>query len=84
MVDSDPGTIWERIGVNGGPWFKGPDTPDGVHGTNNFTSLAHPMASAVPGLSSQVLGISPQTPGYETWRIAPQAGDLTFAQATSG
>lgn len=83
MVDSDPGTIWERIGVNGGPWFKGPDTPDGVHGTNNFTSLAHPMASAVPGLSSQVLGISPQTPGYETWRIAPQAGDLTFAQGAA-
>ncbi len=34
----------------------------------------------VPALSSYVLGIRPTAPGYRHWIVAPQPGDLRFAQ----
>ncbi len=34
----------------------------------------------VPALSGYVLGIRPTAPGYRHWLVAPQPGDLRFAQ----
>src|SRR4051812_31698630 len=44
-------------------------------------SLAHGWAGGpVPALSGYVLGIRPVTPGFATWVVEPQVGDLRFAQ----
>lgn len=73
MAQLDPGTMWERIGPDGTPWMLGPPT-------NNVGSLAHGSASITPSLSAWVLGIRPARAGFETWTVAPQPGDLAFAQ----
>jgi hypothetical protein len=72
MVDkNDPlytGGLWE---------FK-----NNAGGVNRATaSLAHGWAaSPTVQLTEQVLGVTPVDPGYATWRIAPHAGDLTWAR----
>jgi hypothetical protein len=44
-------------------------------------SFAHAWSSgAVGALSNYVLGIRPVSPGFSTWIVAPQLGDLTWAQ----
>jgi hypothetical protein len=73
MADADPGTMWESIGPDGGPFFMG-------QGTNNFMSFAHPISSIAPALSEWVLGIRPATAGFATWTVAPHVGDLEWAQ----
>jgi len=62
------GTLWEKLGQNG-------------QITDSNASLAHGWATApVSALSSYVLGVEPTSPGYRTWTIAPQIGDLAWAQ----
>jgi Bacterial alpha-L-rhamnosidase C-terminal domain/Bacterial alpha-L-rhamnosidase 6 hairpin glycosidase domain len=72
MVDrSGPfytGTLWEKLGQNG-------------QITDSNASLAHGWATApVSAFSSYLLGVQPTSPGYNTWTIAPQTGDLAWAQ----
>jgi hypothetical protein len=71
MLAKGPGTLWESMLLDGVPKTK-------------ETSLAHGWAGGpVPALSGYVLGIRPTAPGYRQWIVAPQPGDLRFAQGTA-
>lgn len=62
------GACWEYIAQTGLP------------GLGPGTSLAHGWSSgATPSLSMYVLGGRPLTPGYKTFLVEPQPGDLTWA-----
>jgi Bacterial alpha-L-rhamnosidase C-terminal domain/Bacterial alpha-L-rhamnosidase 6 hairpin glycosidase domain len=62
------GTLWERLGQNGN-----------IESSN--ASQAHGWASApVSAFTRFLLGVQPVDPGYATWTIAPQTGDLSWAQ----
>jgi alpha-L-rhamnosidase len=66
--DNYSGADWEVIDLSGLPGF------------GSFTSLAHGWASgATPQVSSCVLGVRPVTPGYKTWVVQPQPGNLLTA-----
>ncbi|HEY6639078.1 MAG TPA: alpha-L-rhamnosidase C-terminal domain-containing protein, partial [Solirubrobacterales bacterium] len=68
MLAVGPGTVWERMRLDGMP-------------NSGAVSLAHGWsAGPVPGLSAYVLGIRPTAPGYRHWVVAPQPGYLRFAQ----
>ncbi len=68
MLVAGPGTIWESMQLNGLPG-------------SGTISLAHGWGGGpVPALSGYVLGIRPTTPGYRHWIVAPQPGDLHYAQ----
>src|SRR3954454_24397410 len=46
-------------------------------------SLSHGWATApTPALSHYVLGVQPVSAGFKTWQVAPQTGDLKWAQGT--
>ncbi|MEU8821559.1 alpha-L-rhamnosidase C-terminal domain-containing protein [Actinoplanes sp. NPDC048796] len=62
----------------GGLWeFK--NSEGGVNRTT--ASLAHGWAAApTVQLTQQVLGISPDWPGYRTWSVQPRPGRLSWAQ----
>lgn len=86
MVDTDPNsTLWERMSLSGDA--SGGTSASGLlpSYTPNigagFTSLAHGWAGGpVPALSQYVLGIRPLAPGFSSWTVEPQVGDLRFAQ----
>jgi hypothetical protein len=72
MIDpSSPyftGTFWENIGIDGSA-------------TLSRTSLSHGWASGpTPIMTSYVLGVQPNDPGYSTFTVAPQYGSLTSAK----
>lgn len=71
MVNHDPGgTDWERIELDGIP--AGGSTAD---------SLAHGWSTGpTPALSEYVLGVAPASPGYRTWSVKPELGNLRWAQ----
>ncbi|MEV6636485.1 alpha-L-rhamnosidase C-terminal domain-containing protein [Actinoplanes sp. NPDC051470] len=62
------GTFWENESINGTQ-------------ASNQTSMAHGW-SAMPtsALSKYVLGIQPVEPGYRTWLVRPQPGDLAWTK----
>jgi len=63
------GAFWE--------WVE----PNGTVGTDPEVSLAHGWATGPVGaLSNYILGLQAVDAGYKTWTIAPQTGDLKFAQ----
>jgi alpha-L-rhamnosidase len=65
---------------SGGTWER--MTPDAVP-DSAATSLAHGWASGpTSALSKYVLGVRPVQPGYKTWLIEPQPGDLFWAKGT--
>lgn len=72
MATHDPYiTQWEGIGPNGTAYEGG------------FTSMAHGWSTGVvPLLTTYVLGVKPQTPGFETWEICPvvDGGGLSWAR----
>jgi hypothetical protein len=69
MANSDPGTTWEAMSISGGVVSGGQQ------------SWAHGWSTgAVSALSNYVLGVRPIGPGYATWVVAPQLGDLRWAQ----
>ena len=84
MLADGPGTLWEKVGFDGLPANYAPlqaPTPDFSGSGAGFSSLAHGWSGGpVPALSGYVLGIRPTAPGYRRWIIAPQPGDLRFAQ----
>jgi alpha-L-rhamnosidase len=68
MLAKGPGTLWESMRLDGMPKSGG-------------ISLAHGWGGGpLPALSGYVLGIRPTAPGYRHWIVAPQPGDLRFAQ----
>jgi alpha-L-rhamnosidase len=75
MISHDPGGVdWERIEQNG--------VPAGTSGSLMLAdSSAHAWATGpTPAMSQYILGVAPATPGYATWTVAPQPGDLRWAQ----
>jgi hypothetical protein len=84
MVEAGPGTIWEKVALDGTPATYSPmQTPADPFGPTGagLTSLAHGWGGGpAPALSGYVLGIRPVTPGFATWLVAPQPGDLRWAQ----
>ena len=77
MTTVDPGgVLWEVMGTDGTL-----HTP-GINGQGNgSTSLAHGWSTGpTSALSHYVLGIAPASPGYATWQVAPQPGNLAWAQ----
>ena len=63
---------------SGGCWEYVAQT--GLPGLGPGTSLAHGWSSgATPALSMYVLGGRPLTPGYKTFLVEPQPGDLSWA-----
>jgi hypothetical protein len=72
MSSHDPQiTMWEGIGPNGTAY-------EGA-----FTSMAHGWSTGIVSLLTEyVLGVKPQTPGFETWEIRPvvDGGGLTWAK----
>ena len=63
---------------SGGCWEYVAQT--GLPGLGPGTSLAHGWSTgATPALSMYVLGVRPLTPGYKTFIVEPQPGDLTWA-----
>jgi hypothetical protein len=90
MVSGDPtGTVWEKMTTDGGiAPYQGPN-PDGSPivetARSGATSLAHGWSSGpTAALSAYVLGMRPVGPGWKTWLVAPQLGDLQFAQGSVG
>jgi len=64
------GATWEALALNGMPQSIG-------------TSLAHAWGSGpTSALSKYVLGVRPVEPGYKTWLVEPQPGDLSWATGT--
>jgi hypothetical protein len=62
------GTFWEFVNSNGLP-------------SRGFDSLAHAWgAGPTQVITEHVLGATAVGPGYSTWQVKPQAGNLTWAQ----
>jgi hypothetical protein len=76
--------LWDQMTVQRGPYYTGALweklNQDGTDVDAN-ASLAHGWASGpVSSLSGYLLGARPVTAGYKTWIIAPQPGQVTWAQ----
>jgi hypothetical protein len=70
MDAHDPGvTNWEGIG------------PGGSLYEDAYTSMAHGWSTGVlPALTHHLLGARPTSPGYATWEVRPEPGDVAWAQ----
>ena len=90
MVTGDPGdTFWEKLTVDGGVAPYQSANADGSaiieDQRSGETSLAHGWSSGpTAALSAYVLGMRPVAPGWKTWLVEPQPGDLDYAQGTVG
>jgi alpha-L-rhamnosidase len=89
MVDTDPrSTVWEKVALTGLPAnyepLQAPISPFTAVVGAGATSLSHGWSGGpVQALSGYVLGIRPVEPGFRRWMVAPQPGDLRFAQGTA-
>lgn len=77
-------TVWGHM-QKGSPYYSGGVwetlAPDATPKFGPGTSLAHPWsAGPTAGLSKYVLGVRPIQPGFKTWRIEPQPGNLSWAR----
>jgi hypothetical protein len=75
VISHDPGGVdWERIQPNG--------VPAGTSGSLMLAdSSAHAWSTGpTPALSQYVLGVAPAAPGYATWTVRPEPGNLRWAQ----
>jgi hypothetical protein len=70
MTTHDPGiTAWEGIGDGGSHYEQG------------YTSAAHGWSTGVvPALTNELLGVSPTSPGFATWQVAPKPGSVKWAR----
>ncbi len=90
MVNNDPGdTLWEKMTTAGGVAPYQSFNPDGSPIVENArsgeTSLAHGWSAGPTAmLSAFVLGMRPTAPGWSTWLVQPQPGDLQYAQGAVG
>ncbi len=87
MTVADPAsTVWERVSKSGEipaynisldyggrPSLRRPDA--------GFTSAAHGWGTGpLNATTGYLVGIRPLTPGFASWEVEPQPGDLTWAQ----
>jgi len=71
MLNRDPGGVfWERIENSGLPG-RGLFSDSAAHAWSTGPTVA---------LSKYVLGVAPKTGGFRQWSVAPQVGDLAWAQ----
>ncbi len=71
MISHDPGGVaWERIQLSGIP------VPGGIADSSAHAWSTGPTAA----LSQYVLGVTPATPGYLHWTVAPEPDALRWAQ----
>jgi hypothetical protein len=90
MMVSDPGgTVWEKMTIDGGVAPYQSANADGSPIIENQrageSSLAHGWgAGPTAALSAYVAGLRPASPGWQTWLVEPQPGDLDFVQASVG
>nr|ACD54790.1 alpha-L-rhamnosidase-like protein [Philodina roseola] len=80
------GSVWSPM-VQQGPYFTGTfwesERPNGYPSAS--TSMAHAWSAGITALLSKyVLGIRPTAPGYSSWSIRPQPGNLTWAVGRVG
>ncbi|MGY6023527.1 alpha-L-rhamnosidase-related protein [Streptomyces spinosirectus] len=70
MDGHDPGiTDWEGVG------------PGGTLYEDAYTSMAHGWSTGVlPALTHELLGARPTSPGYATWEVRPNPGDVAWVQ----
>ena len=68
MIESDITTLWEGWELNSATYGGG---------TYNHAWSGGPLTL----LSSRIVGVEPLTPGYATFRVAPQLGGLAHARA---
>lgn len=70
MLQGDTsGTFWETV------------SPDGGFGLGSYTSMSHGWAAAPTNfLTHETLGVQPTEPGFATFDVSPQPGDLAWAQ----
>jgi alpha-L-rhamnosidase len=88
MVNTDPNTtLWEKMSFAGDAASYSPNqlgagtVPSNSGAGPGITSLAHGWAGGpVAALSGYLLGIRPTAPGFSSWIVEPQVGDLRFAQ----
>jgi hypothetical protein len=89
MVNTDPSsTVWEKMSFAGDAATYSPDQlgtglipVDAPQAGPGGASLAHGWAGGpVAALSGYILGIRPTAAGFSSWIVAPQLGDLRFAQ----
>jgi alpha-L-rhamnosidase len=76
--------LWDQMTAKRGPYYTGALweklNQDGTDVDAN-ASLAHGWATGpASSLSGYLLGVRPVTPAYKTWIIAPQPGDVEWAQ----
>ncbi|KAI2788402.1 hypothetical protein POX_e06418 [Penicillium oxalicum] len=78
-------TIWETMSdpkhanYTGCTWET--LNADGTPGLGDSTSLCHTWGSGpTADLSRHVLGVQTVTPGFKTWKVAPQTLDLNWAR----
>ncbi|CAK7567131.1 MAG: hypothetical protein SEPTF4163_005093 [Sporothrix epigloea] len=66
MATHDPTvTAWEGIGAGGKPYESG------------FTSMSHGWSTGVvPLLTNYVLGVTPTSPGFNTWALRPSINSV--------
>ncbi len=82
MVDADPAsTMWEKMAIDGTPAaYKIPGIGIDLFSPGS-TSLCHGWgAGPTATLSSRVLGVELETPGFEKFSIMPHPGDLEWAE----
>ncbi len=90
MLNSDPGdTFWEKMTTQGGvaPYqaANANGSPIVENGRSGETSLAHGWSAGPTAmLSAYVAGMRPVAPGWDTWLVEPQPGDLAYAQGSVG
>jgi alpha-L-rhamnosidase len=85
MVRNDPqSTVWEKLAFSGLPAnyaaLQAPVSPFSSSGAGSASQAHGWSGGPVQALSGYVLGIRPTAPGYRRWIVAPQPGDLRFAQ----
>jgi alpha-L-rhamnosidase len=78
--------MWDQMTNENGPYYTATMweklNRDGTDVDGN-ASLSHGWATApTPAMSHYVLGVQPVTAGFKTWLVAPQTGDLKWAQGT--
>jgi hypothetical protein len=88
MLANDPGdTFWEKMTTAGGvaPYqsANANGSPIVENAASGETSLAHGWSAGPTAmLSAFVVGMRPVGPGWSTWLVEPQPGDLRYAQGT--
>jgi hypothetical protein len=76
MLARGASTFWESFDPD-----ESRETELELYGRRYGVSLCHGWSGAIAGtIATHVLGVEPSAPGYERATIAPQLGDLAWAE----